>query len=630
MGAVTGAVAAATSEVGHPSFAAARPAGQPARWTNSLAERSLSLAGHLHGSFSEAHGSAAAHYSEAHRLGIDAVAMTEHDWRLSLRCYRRAYHFSDMSEKAVDGTWQLLTRRDTALTADSSATITKADVCPGDQTPGAGSLRMTAASRTSARATLTVGVSAARATKNYSGPASGRTLHLWVKAIRSVAEGNLSVVLDYSYDPVNGHKHATYRFRQDLTRRVVQRTGRGAVTVDLPVRPTAWTEVVIDPAADVEEFWPNQAAGDSSLNGITFEATGTAQQTADGLVGGLSWEFQPGWSFETGYVPTAGGYDPLATYVRSVREVAAAYPDILNVYGLELSADHHFNQIGGTPFLYPYPDRSGRPHPNLPDAVGLDQVAAIKRQGGVATANHPFGAGAHLPAPADRDRILLATKRRYLDVGFWGADVLETGYDKRDMDLAGHQSLFDCASSNGYFITANGVSDDHVGNNWARQTNRFLTHLWTVAPSEAGIAAALRGGRAVVGRLGDWSGSLDLRLNGRARMGQVLVEPRAGTDQLLVEASGLPRACTVRVLRGEVDYSGAAATDPSPVASLPIGALGGGGATVAIAFNGRPCYYRVEVLSAEGRVVAFSNPVYHYPAKPERSLPQIPADRLVL
>lgn len=624
MGAVGGAVAIGSGVASRAAAAAPHP-----MWTNGQAERSLSMAGHLHGAFSEGTGSAAAHYAQARRLGVDAVAMTDHDWRLNQRCFRRAYHFSGMSEKAVDGTWQLVTQRDAGLSSESGATITKADVCPADSTPGAGSLRLTAESKTSSAASLTVTLSDAQATKNSSGPASGRTLHLWVKAFRSVADSYLSLSLLYSYDPVNGKKQATYRFRQDLAQRVVRHTSKALVTVDLPVGSDSWTEVVIDPASDASEFWPDQAFGDSSLTEVALGASATNGPPADGLIGGFSWEFRPGWSFETGYVPDAGGYDPLKTYTQSVNEVAAAYPDILSVYGLELSVDHHFNQIGGTPFLYPYADRSGRPHPNLADSVGLDQVAAIRLHGGVATANHPFGASGKLPAPSAREQILTATKKRFLEVGFWGVDVLETGYDKRDMDLAGHQSLFDCACSNGYFITANGVSDDHAGNNWARQTNRFLTHLWTGARNESSIQAALRGGRAVVGRLGDWSGALDLTLNDRARMGQVLIAPRAGTDRLAIEAQGLPQGCTVRVLRGEVDYSGAAAADPTPVQTLRAGAFAGGGATVRIAFTGTACFYRVDVVSGDGRVLAFSNPVYRYPAKPDPSRPQIPPDRVI-
>lgn len=197
------------------------------------------------------------------------------------------------------------------------------------------------------------------------------------------------------------------------------------------------------------------------------------------------------------------------------------------------------------------------------------------------------------------------------------------------MDLAGHQSLFDCASSNGYFVTANGVSDDHVGSDWSRQTNRFLTHLWTGARTEGGIQAALRGGRAVVGRLGDWSGALDLSLNGRARMGQVLIDSGSGPDRLDIEAHGLPRGCSVRVLRGVVDYAGAAAGDPSPVKTLRVGAFAGGGVSVRVPYPGAACYYRVDVVSGDGLALAFSNPVYHYPAKPNPSRPQIPRHRMV-
>lgn len=627
---LVGAVTAATGVASGARWTAA--GAEPLRaapTVNTRGERSLSLAGHLHGAFSEKTGSAAAHYAEANRLGIDAVAITDHDWRLANRCFREAFHFSAMSESGPDGVWRLVTTRDAGLTTASGASIVTTDVCPGDTARGAGSLRVTAASTSASVARLTVTLDAAGATDNYSGNAGGRRLHVWVKPLRSVADSALSLCCLYSTDPQHAAKQAVYQFRTDVTSRTVQRSRGNVVTVLLPVRAGAWNEIVIDPAADVAQLWADQVAGDSSLTEVAFQASGANRLAADGLFGGFSWEFQPGWTYDTGYVPSAGGYNPLASYLDTVSAVAAKYPGILSLYGLEHSVDHHFCQIGGTPFLYPYADRSGKPHPSLADAVGFDQVAAIRGRGGVVTANHPFGAGSTLPPPATRARVLAATKQRYLALGFWDADVLETGYDKRDMDLPGHQSLFDCALSNGYFITANGVSDDHVGDNWSRQTNRFLTHLWTGSRTEAGIQVALRGGRAVVGRLGDWSGALDLDLNGRARMGQVLVDPATRTDHLVVEATGLPAGSSVRVLRGAVDYSGAGSADPSPVATLSAAAFSRGSATASLPYAREGCYYRVDVESADGGLVAFSNPVFHLPAAPDPGRPQIPASRLV-
>ncbi|HET7474864.1 MAG TPA: hypothetical protein VFJ97_02445 [Dermatophilaceae bacterium] len=595
-----------------------------------MGERSTSLAGHLHGAFSESTGSAAAHYSEASRLGIDAVAITDHDWRLANRCYRRAFHFSAMSERGPDGVWQLVPTRDPGLTSASGASIVGTDVCPGDTTAGAGSLRLTAASTSTAVATLAVTLDASGATNNYSGHAGGRTLHLWVKPIHSVAGSYLSLRCLYSTDPVHGTKQVIYQFRTDVTAPTVLRGNGTIVNVLLPVSAGAWNEVIIVPAADVEALWPDQVSGDSSFKRITFQATSKNTVSADGLFGGFSWAFRPGWAFETGYVPGAGNYDPLADYIDIVRRVAAKHPGILSLYGLEHSVDQHFCQIGGTPFLYPYADRSGDPHPVLSDAVGLDQVAAIRQRGGIVTANHPFGTIATLPTAGNRASLLSSTKKRYLQLGFWDADVLETGYDKRGMDLRGHQSLFDCGVSNGHFITANGVSDDHVGSDWSKQVNRFLTHLWTRSQTEAGIQAALRNGRATVGRLGDWRGALDLNLNGRARMGQVLVDPAAGTDRLVVEASGLPAGSSVHVLRGVVDYSGAGAADPVPVATLAASAFAGGAATANLPYSRQANYYRVDVLASDGRTIAFSNPVWHLPAAPAPGRPQIPRGRLAV
>ena len=38
--------------------------------------------------------------------------------------------------------------------------------------------------------------------------------------------------------------------------------------------------------------------------------------------------------------------------------------------------------------------------------------------------------------------------------------------------------MWDALSRNGLFVTGNGVSDDHSGQGWAEQPNRYYTATW--------------------------------------------------------------------------------------------------------------------------------------------------------
>ena len=61
----------------------------------------VSVAMHLHSSYSEGTASMAAHLDQARRLGVDVLFWTDHDYRVSAQGYRRP---AEKTEKPKDAT----------------------------------------------------------------------------------------------------------------------------------------------------------------------------------------------------------------------------------------------------------------------------------------------------------------------------------------------------------------------------------------------------------------------------------------------------------------------------------------------------------------------------------------------
>ena len=96
-------------------------------------------------------------------------------------------------------------------------------------------------------------------------------------------------------------------------------------------------------------------------------------------------------------------------------------------------------------------------------------VDFIHRRGGLASINHPFLSSDPWMGGTPQD-----VARYLLTIGGAGADILEVGYGSLSL-LADHVAVWDTLARNGLFLTANGASDDHSGEDWARQEGRFYT-----------------------------------------------------------------------------------------------------------------------------------------------------------
>jgi len=203
---------------------------------------------------------------------------------------------------------------------------------------------------------------------------------------------------------------------------------------------------------------------------------------------------------------------------------------------------------------------------------------------------------------------------------FGGVDIIEAGYRQRaGASLETHLDLVATAWRNGYWVTANGVSDNHTGysGSWTKETNRFFTGVWQAEPTAQAAYDSLRRGAVFAGEIGSFSGALDLTVD-TVGMGMVSVRPELASRDLVVAGSDVPSGSAIEVVRGPVDYSGA--VDPGTVV---VARLSPGGGVVRIDTS-KSCFVYATVVASSGRRVAFSNPVFLLREEPPaaRSVPE--------
>jgi hypothetical protein len=190
------------------------------------------------------------------------------------------------------------------------------------------------------------------------------------------------------------------------------------------------------------------------------------------------------------------------------------------------------------------------------------------------------------------------------------------------VNLANHVALWDIMSRNAVFLTGNGTSDDHFGQNWFGILNNWVTSTWAASTSEADLLASLAAGRAWCGALSNYRGTLDLLADSTCPMGSVSVST-VNSRQLVATATQIPAGGSLQVLRGTVDHAGTAhlAANARVIASYGAGDVGGGSVTTSIDTS-QPCFARTQVRDAGGRVIGLSNPVWLLRRMPPRGIPK--------
>src|SRR3954454_5739792 len=576
-------------------------------------QSAFSMAMHIHSSFSEMSGSMESQLIQAQLNNVDVLWWTDHDHRMEQAGFRNAVHFTSLTDEATDGKpWHWQQETAGSLTSDSGGRIVDSPASPNDPV-ARGSLSLTAQSTSTARASLGFYADSRSARLNYQGNLYGQTLTVDILPTDIGPDAYLELALTTSYHGPSGGRPAgiytvAYHFggaRKAGTRSTVDLTA----IVNVPVVPNEWNTVALTPCDDIAALWPDLPPQDFASWKLNLNAVST---------GGLARGFFDYLRFGRRY--TSG--DVLLQTQKSIGAAyASRYPTVAQRQGLEISLfNPHLNWFGGAVSL---PDYTGITSSDSYVELMKDQVSAVHGAGGVVSYNHPYGTGAQAALPqATQDEQLTEIGRTLLDNKALGCDILEVGYPlKGGVEIGRHLGLWDILNRNAMFLTGNGTSDDHGGQDWKGIQNNWITSVWASDNSEAQLIAALQAGRAWAGSLASFAGTLDLLVDGTCPMGSASVSA-VGSRNLQVLATGLPADATLQVLRGGVDFAGRA--DPRPntsvVASYPASALTGGSVVTKIDTR-KSCFVRTQVKDSTGAVIAFSNPVWLLRSLPATGIP---------
>lgn len=383
------------------------------------------------------------------------------------------------------------------------------------------------------------------------------------------------------------------------------------VNVPVPIGP--WATINLKPIDDVARLWPGIDAEDNSFTGLSLVAASTGRGVEVIL---------PKLGLPRDIVGEAALTAHAAMIERQRQRGAAKGVFVGNA--LEYSWDEAAMHANGF-----FADRAApllpTTHSYSKDPTYVSRVAtAVHELGGIVSLNHPAGSGGNLAAnPSTMARTVA---RKIIASGCYGVDLIEIGYQQRVLDLERFLlSMAGMVWRDGWFFTANGVTDDHTG--VAQLSgNSGVTHVWAGDQSLPAQLAALKAGQAHVTMLGSYQGLLWLSLNG-APMGSVRVNPATtGTNQLTLAATDLPAGSTVEFFQGPVDYPGATVTSSAltRIALMSANDFSAGAATItpSRAFSS---YHIAVVRSAGGGIIGFTNPVWD--SKSENPDRPVPADR---
>jgi hypothetical protein len=558
----------------------------------------VSMAMHIHGSFSEGIASMDAHLEQARRTGVDVVWWTDHDFRRTAHGYRQAIGFDGQHER--EGHWDL------AWNAVRSGALADTDMSfvstPANPNESGQKMRVTATAKPGAGWT-TYQLEAKAQNSVYSTSYCDTTVELDVMLVSDEGDARIVMEIVSSYRPARaGRTAGQYRIQYRIGGPVGPSTEQGGLlgVVGLPsVDPGSWQTITLNPRADHAALWPDTVADDASLwrlrLGVQVSDGGTATALFDRL------RFHRGRD---------SSLDPVKKFADIVDEYRVRYPLVTQYAAAEISLVMHLNAFGGTGRLPDY----GSPEAVKNSSVQAqrDMVTWLHRQGALVSLNHPM-AGAN--GPDDLAARLITT-------GGQGADVIEIGTGRDPFVMA---RVFDAAARNGVFLTANGTTDDHAGVDWMAKRRRWLTRVWSPTKRQADLCAGLKAGRAWFYDPLRWGGLLDLNAGGTTPMGHVRFTKHAMVD-VSVLASDLPAGSHLRVVVGTCDLAGPSHLVPVNRAIVVAARNLRRGRMTTSVRTGVGVYVRAMVVLASGRVAGFSNPLWILPES-KRSEVRVPASR---
>jgi hypothetical protein len=549
----------------------------------------VSMAMHIHGSFSEGGGSMAAHLHQATKHDIDVIWWTDHDFRATASGFRTNVAMTsphEPAERRQSWTWEPKTEgsiRGQGHRFDSSGMTVYA---------GGGSGRY-----------LIYGNAF---DWTYSTSYYDTKLVLEVTTLDVDAQNQAVVHIVSSYHPATAGRPAgfyriDYRFGGPARPPFHEDHGcTGVITI--AAGNGASGTYTLDLAADHRRLWPDMVQGDASLWKLSVGVRtrgGAAEATFANLRFRRTRDTDP--------------MDGVARLKAIAREYGSVYPKVTQFVASEISLVRHLNAFGGDGALPVYKNA-----PNFDPSVEADvtMVKWLKSHGATVSINHPLH---NITAAMFIDRVLRTN-------AFSGAHAIEIACHGR---LSSHLYVLDVLARNAMLLTATGVTDDHSGMNWMSGT-RWVTGVWAPSKSEHDLLVAIRNGRAWIFDPLYWNGELDLRVMGRARMGQAMFAAR---DRLFLQlrATQLPEGGSVHLVVGAADRPGLRSPRPAVSGGRTIRARdfirGHWAGHLDIGKHGT--YTRATIRNAQGRIVGLSNPLWIFPERYEGTI-AIPAGRLAV
>lgn len=550
--------------------------------------RPVSMAMHIHGSFSEGTASYETHLHQARLHDVDVIWWTDHDFRVAAHDHRREVRFDGLSEVVNTMEWTWTESRQGAVTSGGAEFIDD----PRSPDESGRAMRMTAAGT----GWGILWYSAASWNQTFSGSLADLTIDLDVLAERLGPGRELLIEMNTSYHPARGDRPAgryllQYRIGGSTTGAAVHRADGLRGFVEIPVAADTWQRVTFRPVDDLRAIWPDLVATDNSMHtlrlGVRVDGTAETRVVVDRL------------RIDYGRRDAAGG---IGLRREVLAEYEAEYPDVAHHESFEVSLVRHLNWIGGDLVMPEMPSPPRRD--NDPDLTA-EMIEFMHAHGALVQWNHP------LDVETPESLVRLMIERNCL-----GADIMEIGRSPFE-DL---RRVFDAAARNALFITGVGVSDDHNGQDWAGLTNNNITYVWARSTGTDDLVDALAAGRAWWADPARWRGAMDIEVAGRRALGSAMVTPAARL-RVRLTATDLPAGGALHVVQSPVDYPGVA--DPTPNTSsivIPAADLRGGGHD-HLFVPGDGAYLRLQARDAEDRVIGESNPFWVLRAEPPHGIP---------
>ncbi|TDC56693.1 hypothetical protein E1212_01625 [Jiangella ureilytica] len=560
----------------------------PAAAVPARSMRPVSMAMHIHGSFSEGPASYETHLRQARLNAVDVIWWTDHEFRVGAHDHRREVRFEGLREvvNTMEWTWTRATEG-----AVTSGTAEFVDDPHSPDEPGK-AMRLTA----TGTGWGILWYSAASWNQTYTGSLADTTIQLDVLAEQTGPGRELVVEINSSYHPARGGRAAgryllQYRIGGSTSGEIVRRAEGLRGHVEIPAPQGRWQRVTFRPVDDLQAIWPDLVASDNSMHQLRLGVRVAGEAPTRAVVDRLRIDY---------------GRRNLATGADLRREVLARYadefPDVVHYEAWEVSLVRHLNWIGGDLAMPALPSPPRRN--NDPDLTA-EMIEFMHAHGALAQWNHP------LDVATPEELVRLMIERNCL-----GADLMEIGRTPFE-DL---RRVFDAAARNALFITGVGVSDDHGGQNWAGLADNNITYVWAASTAMNDLVDALRAGRAWWVDPVRWRGAMDIEVAGRRVLGSALVT-RAARLNVRLTATGLPAGGALHIVESPVDYPGVA--DPSPATTstvVPAGELEDGRVDHLVV-PGDGAFVRLQARDAQDRVIGESNPFWILRDEPPHGIP---------